>query len=413
MDLRSNYKLTMLQTSSKPKPGADPETAPRPLASEASGRLRLLLLTNSITIGGMEEHVKLLARHLDRSKFEVFSINPHWEAIGPFNRAMAEIADHSLEITPDRRYGRWQQLKETLKLFRQLRAWHIEVLHMHSTTYRGQLWAFAAARLAGVSKIYVTEHLAPETALPRLQRYVRNLFSFMVNGIVCVSRKNYEARASRLYTPRARTTVVNNGVDLDDFPPIPAETLAELRQRYQFPPEAQIVGTAVRFEPEKGLEYLIEAMPKIREACPEAYFLMVGDGSLRAQLEAQVAELGMSEYVRFAGFQSNPRPFIGLMDAFVLPVPVGSMSIALLEAMAMERAVVITFGGEGEAVVPGESGLWAEPRNPASLAEAITRILKDPALKKAFGAAARQRIESEFSATRVAQVLGELYRCGR
>jgi glycosyltransferase involved in cell wall biosynthesis len=150
-------------------------------------------------------------------------------------------------------------------------------------------------------------------------------------------------------------------------------------------------------------------MPKIRAACPNAYFLMVGDGSLRCQLESQVAELGLTEYVRFAGFQSNPRPFFGLIDAFVLPVPVGSMSIALLEAMAMQRAVVITFGGEGEAVVHGQSGFWAKPCDPDSLAESIIPILQSPELKKALGEAARQRIEEHFSAPQVARKLEKLY----
>jgi glycosyltransferase involved in cell wall biosynthesis len=260
-----------------------------------------------------------------------------------------------------------------------------------------------------VRRIYVTEHLAPDQALPRRERLARNIFSRIISGIVCVSQKNYQARKSYLYTPLERTVVVNNGVDLDDFPPIAAATLDALRMRLELPKDAQIVGTAVRFEPEKGLSYLIEAMPQIKAACPQAYFLMVGDGSLRAELEAQIAGLGLSDCVRFVGFQSDPRPYLGLMDAFVLPVPVGSMSIGLLEAMAMERAVVITFGGTGEAVIHGQSGFCAEPRNSASIAEFVIQILQQPELKKALGSAARQRVEAEFSAQQVARSLSVLY----
>jgi glycosyltransferase involved in cell wall biosynthesis len=271
-----------------------------------------------------------------------------------------------------------------------------------------------AARLAGVRHVYVTEHLAPDQQLPRAERWRRDMFSRMISGIVCVSQKNFQARSTYLYTPPERTIVVNNGVDLDDFPPIPEQTLAQLRTRCQLPGDAQIVGTAVRFEPEKGLNYLIEAMPQIKAACPKAYFLMVGDGSLRDELAAQVAQLGMTDCVRFVGFQSDPRPYLGLMDAFVLPVPVGSMSIGLLEAMAMQRAVVITFGGKGEAVIHGESGFCAEPRNAASIAEFVIQILQKPELKNALGNAARQRVEAEFSAQQVARSLSALYaRSGR
>lgn len=370
---------------------------------------RVLLFTNSVAVGGMEEHVELLARHLDRARFEVFSICPEWEATEPFYQSLARESDQIAKVTPDRRHGLLDLPGEYLRLFHLLRTWRIDVMHMHSTTYRGQVGALLAARMAGVKRIYVTEHLAPDSALPWAERMVRAAVSHAVDGIVCVSEKNYQARAERIYTPAERTLVVNNGVDLDDFPPIAAATLAELRARHQIPEGALVLGTVVRFEPEKGLSYLIDALPAIKAACPNAYLLMVGDGSLREALQAQVAQLGLADSVGFVGFQRDPRPYLGLIDVFVLPVPVGSMSIGLLEAMAMRRAVVITFGGEGEAVIHGVSGFCAEPRKPDSIAEYVIRLLQDAALRKSMGEAAYQRIADTFSAQQVARTLGNLY----
>lgn len=400
--------------SQRPPEAAAPLAAPHVTPAAALGyrhtsRTRLLLFANSVAIGGMEEHIVLLARHLNREQFEVFAITPDWEATKPFSASLRAAADHLVEITPDRRYGQWKQLREMLRMWKQIRRWRIEVMHMHSTTYRGQMVALLVARLAGVKRIYVTEHLAPDAPLPLLERLLRDLFSLMLDGVVCVSQKNYRARGTYLFTPHAHTLVVENGVDPNDFPPISESVLADLRQEYRLPTDAQVIGTVVRFEPEKGLDDLLAAFPAIRAACPRAYLLLVGDGSLRQQLEQQAQALGVAEYVRFTGFQRNPRPFLGLMDAFVLPVPVGSMSIGLLEAMAMGRAVVITFGGKGEAVVHGESGFCAEPRNPASIAQYVIEILTRPELQAKFRHAARARVEDAFSAQRVAKVLGELY----
>lgn len=378
-------------------------------AEAATIKKRVLLFTNSVAVGGMEEHVELLARHLDRARFEVFSICPEWEATEPFYQSLARESDQIAKVTPDRRHGLLDLPGEYLRLFHLLRTWRIDVMHMHSTTYRGQVGALLAARMAGVKRIYVTEHLAPDSALPWAERMVRAAVSHAVDGIVCVSEKNYQARAERIYTPAERTLVVNNGVDLDDFPPIAAATLAELRARHQIPEGALVLGTVVRFEPEKGLSYLIDALPAIKAACPNAYLLMVGDGSLREALQAQVAQLGLADSVGFVGFQRDPRPYLGLIDVFVLPVPVGSMSIGLLEAMAMRRAVVITFGGEGEAVIHGVSGFCAEPRKPDSIAEYVIRLLQDAALRKSMGEAAYQRIADTFSAQQVARTLGTLY----
>ncbi len=165
----------------------------------------------------------------------------------------------------------------------------------------------------------------------------------------------------------------------------------------------------MRFEEEKGLNYLLDAMPRVLADSPHAYLLMVGDGTLRGALEQQADTLGIRDRVIFAGFQSDPRPYLSLMNAFVLPVPFGSASIGLLEAMAMRRAVIITFGGEGEAVIDGETGLTPPPRDPAALAEAILRVVQDPAFEQRLGANARARIEQKYSSRNVARQLLALY----
>jgi glycosyltransferase involved in cell wall biosynthesis len=178
------------------------------------------------------------------------------------------------------------------------------------------------------------------------------------------------------------------------------------------PDESPVVGTVVRYEPEKGLPDLLDAFALVLPSIPSARLLMVGDGPLREALGVQARQLGIEGSVHFCGFQTDPRPYLALMDAFVLPVPFGSMSIGLLEAMAMRRAVVITFGGTGEAVVDEVSGFNAEPRNPKSLAACVMKILSDPDRRDALGAAARARVEERFSAQRVARTLGQMYREG-
>ena len=358
----------------------------------------------------MERHVELLARDLDRAHHEVFTICPRWPAIDAFDAALRRVSDHHTRCTPDRRWGLRREMVEAWRLYRHLREWHIEVVHLHLTTFAGGIWALLAARLAGVKAILCTEHLAPETRLPGHRRLLRRAFVRCVDRLVCVSEKNRQTRIRYLHTPAEKTVVVVNGVDADDFPPIATHALCQLREGLGLPSEARVVGSVVRLAPDKGLEYLLAAMPAILARCPDAHLLLVGDGPLRAELEAHAERLGLRERIIFAGFQADPRPYLGLMDVFVLPVPVGSMSIGLLEAMAMRRAVVITFGGEGEAVIHGASGLCPPPRDPQALAEAVGRLLCDPHLAREYGEAARRRVEEHFSATQVARTLSRLYR---
>jgi glycogen synthase len=269
--------------------------------------------------------------------------------------------------------------------------------------------SYLATRLAGVSAVVITEHLAPEEPEPLFYRIVRNGMARIVSATVSVSQKNFQQRSQFLSIPPSRAHVVENGVAVDDFQPAPLEEQARLRAELGIPASALVVGSVVRFEPGKGLEYFVDAMPEILRQCPDARFLLVGDGSLRAELEAQAERVGVRDRVHFAGFQTRPRPYLSLLDVFVLPVPVGSMSIALLEAMAMRKAVVMTFGGEGEAVVHGETGFSAEPRNPGSIAEYVTRLLSDDALRLGMGERARRHVEDHFSAATTARKLERIY----
>lgn len=375
-------------------------------------RLKVLLLSNSVSLGGMEEHVRLLAKYLDRDEFEVFAVCPDWPDTADFATSLRDAADHLALISPDRRYGLFLQLRDSIKLIRQVRLWKIDVAHLHSTTFRGQMVAACCIRLGGAKHIYLTEHLAPDIQIPLARRIWRHAFGTLISGIVCVSQKNYEARAARLLTPAGKTMIIPNGVEISRFEVISDERLHELRAELDIAQHAPIVGTVVRFEPEKGLDDLVKAFAIVHEQHPEAVLLLVGDGSLRSDLENEAAELGLTKSVRFPGFRNDPRDFLGLMDVFVLPVPVGSMSIGLLEAMAMRRPPVITFGGDGEAVVHGRSGFNADPHNPRSIASYVMTLLDQPALRREIGDAAHDRVEAHFSARQVAVTLGRLYRFG-
>ncbi len=375
----------------------------------ATTRTRVLLLANSVSVGGMEEHMRLLALKLDRESFEVTAALPDDENLRTFEPALRSAADELVLVTPDRRYGLRRNARECVKLFRLARAHRFDVAHLHSTSYDGHTFATLTLRLAGVRRIFLTEHLAPESPPPPVVRVARDLTVRMLTGVVCVSELNRQRRGKAFRNPPGRTHVVNNGVDLDRFEAEAPEKLAALRTELDLAPDSLVVGTAIRLEEGKGVDDLVAAFALVAATHPDARLLIVGDGSLRNQLERQAQDLGVSDACRFVGFKTDPRPYIQLMHAFVLPVPFGSASIGLLEAMAMERVCVITFGGDGEAPEPGVSGYWARPNDPASIAEDVSAILDDPDRREAMGKAARVRVETSFSAGSVAEHLGRLY----
>ena len=111
----------------------------------------------------------------------------------------------------------------------------------------------------------------------------------------------------------------------------------------------------------------------------------------------------------FAGHQRQPIRYLDAMDAFVLAVPAGSMSIALLEAMAHGLPSVITFCGPEEAVVDGDTGLCAPPEDPDGLALALRSLTQDPDLRLRLGRNGAAYVRARFSSERVADDLLAVY----
>ena len=233
-------------------------------------------------------------------------------------------------------------------------------MHLHTGGATGGFAPAAVARFTSAAKVVRTEHDVPAETLPRSVRLSSWGTDLVCRTVVAVSRRNAALREQRLRAPR-RPAVVLNGVPV---PPAPAEGEGnEMRSRLGIPPEAVVVGSVVRLAKGKGLDDLLHAF-SLMPVEPQTWLLLVGDGPLRGELEALAQALGISSRVHFAGYQLSPEPFYQAMDIFCLAVPAGSMSIALLEAMARALPPVITFGGPEEAVIDGQTGFTSPLTTP-------------------------------------------------
>jgi glycosyltransferase involved in cell wall biosynthesis len=114
--------------------------------------------------------------------------------------------------------------------------------------------------------------------------------------------------------------------------------------------------------------------------------------------------------VKFLGQRLDSQAVISLFDIFVLPSVIEGMPNALLEAMALEKPVVVTdAGGNAEVVRRDETGLVVPTRNAEEMAHAILRLLKDDALARRFATAARQSVNQRFSFRHTLQAMETLY----
>jgi glycosyltransferase involved in cell wall biosynthesis len=148
----------------------------------------------------------------------------------------------------------------------------------------------------------------------------------------------------------------------------------------------------------------------VRARHPEVEFVIIGDGPLRGEIAAQAARLGLDPHLHLLGELSPVAPLLRGFDVFVISSIIEGMPNALLEALALERPVVATrVGGIPEIVTHGESGLLVPPADPAAMADAILRLLDDPRLAAACGAAGRRTIEARYGLDAMAARFTALY----
>jgi glycosyltransferase involved in cell wall biosynthesis len=172
-----------------------------------------------------------------------------------------------------------------------------------------------------------------------------------------------------------------------------------------------VIGNVARLAPQKGQRFLIDAAPKVLERHPDARFVFVGEGELREDLERRAEHAGVADRFLFTGARDDVPELLASMDVFALPSLFEGLCYAVIEAQAAGVPVVATpVGGVRENVVEGETGLIVPPEDANALADAIVRLLDEPAEARRLAENARRRTFERYSLRRMVDATIELYR---
>jgi glycosyltransferase involved in cell wall biosynthesis len=355
-----------------------------------------VLFTNSMVMGGMEEHVLQLGRGLTARGIPVAVICSQHAEIAPL-RDQLSAAGVTVHALAERGRPPLGVARRFLALVQALRRYPGCVLHMHFTGYRGGDLVVLAARLAGASTIVRSVHLPPVPPITTFDRAGITWRDRLLSRVICVSGPTRQAHLDELGRDPGKCVVVHNGIDLQRFSP--SVSGDDVRAEFGLDPGTPLVGTVSRLgEERKGVNYYIDMAADVARSHPRARFLVVGDGGLRGQLEDQAARLGIADRVIFTGERKDVARLLAGMDVFVIPSLYEACQYSLLEAMAMGKPVVATPAGVAPDVVfDHETGLLVPLADGAALARAVSELLEDSALAASVGARARELMARSFS----------------
>ncbi len=377
--------------------------------------MRILLISQDFPpdVGGTQTYAFELAKHLASLCADFAVIAPRRfgaEAVDkllPFDVIRVSASNNGLSL---------KALPTVLRLVRRRRfdvAFHV-------------LWSSVPASLmvrpfGGPRRIFVAAHgrellLMPLEGVPgKLYDVIRNFSLHRADGLLPVSRYT-SSLLQELGVSSDRITVLHNGTDPQRFHP---EDGRNVRSALGLE-ERKILLTVGRLVPRKGIDTVLRALPYVAREIPEVHYLICGNGPDRDRLEGLARDLCVTERIRFLGevvHDDLPR-YYSACDVFVMPSRetrpyVEGFGIVFLEANACGKPVVGAHsGGIPDAVRDGETGLLVEPDNEVELADALIRLLRDPALAVRLGENGRRRVLEEATWEHTARQLYEyIARC--
>lgn len=283
-----------------------------------------------------------------------------------------------------------------------------DIIHTHGSQ-DSWLSLFAARSITPQPILVRTRHNTFPVAGHALNKWQWRQFDW----VITISPQVNDLVSGPTGFPRDRITAIYSAPDPDRF--FPREPDPKIRAELGIPEGVPVIGKVARLAPEKGHHLFLRAAAFVLKEFPEARFVCVGKGRSRGDIEALARELGIERNVVLTGFREDVPDIVALFDIFVLsPTSGESLGTSILEGFCMEKPAIATeVGGTGESVRDGKTGYLIKPAPEEiqikKLAEAMLKLLRDPALRKQMGQAGRAMVLEEFSPRRLAGRCDEIY----
>jgi L-malate glycosyltransferase len=349
----------------------------------------VLLLARELDLGDSERQMTEIATTLDRSRFE-----PHVGCFRPQRISNAELSARGVPVVhfPVDAGVSLGALREARRLGSYIRRHGIRVVHTFD--YAATLFAVPVARMATRAAM-VSSQRSHRSLIPRKLRSLIRMTDRLADAVVvnCQYVGRHLEQDEGVASSRIR--LCYHGVNLDKFQPL------------ETPRDSLTIGVVCPLRIENGLGTLIEAFATIRR--PGLRLLIVGSGSMLAELRLQTERLDVAGDCTFVPATEHVAEWLRAIDIFVFPSRSEALSDSLLEAMACGCCpVAARVGGNPELVRHGENGMLFEAGDVGQLRRVLEPLLDLRLLREQMAARARSTAEW-FSTTRSARRMEEIY----
>ena len=370
-------------------------------------KIKVLRIISRLNIGGPSIHVINLNKGLDKKIFQSLLLCGN---ISDGEKSMLNEAKKSgiklisiPELTNEHSL-KLKDLKALLKIYSIIKRYKPDIVHTH--TAKAGLVGRIAAYLALTPKIIHTYNghvLHSYFSNPKtyLLRFMEKMLALISDSLIVVSDKIKTELISYKISKPSKFNIIKLGFDLDTF--LNNHLLKnKLKENLKLPYNSNLIGIVGRIVPIKNHKLFIKAASRIIAEKENTYFLIVGDGPLRKNIEDLTYKLNINKNTLFTGWRNDLPLIYASLDILVCSSDNEGTSVSVIEAMASGCTVVTTsVGGHPDIIDNGNNGYLIEPQNIDSLTNKILEILNAPEKYLHLGKNARVDAKNNFSSDRL------------
>ena len=365
-------------------------------------KIKVLEVIRQGQIGGGESHLLDLIYFFDKKKVEPVCLS---FTDGEMIRRLSEMGV-VCHVIDTRRPFDIQVQKQIIQLIRDE---GIQIVHAHgSRAASNVLYPIRRLRVPFVYTVHGWSfHNDQSFLVKKIRGWSEKLICHYANQVICVSQSNKDTGREAFGLNDA--LVIENGVNMDRFNP-DNDSFKDLRKEFGFSASDIVVGFIARCTIQKNPIVFLDSIRMAHTNNPQIKGLFIGEGDLDAEVDAYIEQHQMQDFIYRSPFRTDVPDLLHCIDIYCLPSLWEGLSIALLEAMAMRKAIIATpTDGTKELIKHEKNGLVVPFNDVSSIVEAIDRFYNDRTLMSRCCVEARQLVAERFDAQRVADSVSNIY----
>ncbi len=371
-------------------------------------KINILYLITKLELGGAQKQLLSLISGLDKERYRVFLFTAKK---GPLLSDAYSIDGLTLKRSNwlERPINPFKDILAFCEIYAFIKKNNIQIVHTHSS--KAGILGRLSARLVKVKFVCHTVHgWSFNDFQPFFRRklfiFLERLSARFTDKIIVVSHCDRQKGLDNRIGEPDKFQLIRYGIDYLEF----TSSGLDIRKELGIGAQDLTVGMVSCFKPQKAPQDFIRLAFLVNQSMPSVKFILVGDGILRAKIQASINKFNLQKNVILTGWRRDIQRILSAIDVFALTSLWEGMPVTVLEAIASSIPVIATnTGGIEELIIDGKTGFLVSPQDTRGMAEKLTLLLKDAGLRGQIARNARKNLNGDFAVTDMVKNYQDLY----